>query len=233
MSIYTRAVINLGVRSRAAILFGCAALGAASIGGTAVAAAPVAHRTPAPSGPQGGYVVTPQHFRSARLEVRVPVLHCAQTADRSVRVGIFGHTRYQQSTTPWFVAVTAACRAGQARYRAGFGDGYPMAVHAGDLVRLIADSGSTFEIDNLTTGAGTGGAAGSPGKMTTLPRVVLGGRRSGAALHVGVAITRAAVNGHAISAVPHHRQRQVVGGATAVAASAVTEHGTAFDLAIR
>lgn len=238
---YAPAVITIWARSRIALVGCCAVFGALSValgGAVAARATPVAHGLVAPRGAQGGYVVIPTRLRSARLQARVPALRCLHSADRSVRVGIFGHTRYRTVRTPWFAAITSACHAGKARYVADFGDytgTEPTPVHAGDLIRIVVDGGSapSFEIDDLTTGEGMGGGSFGPPGQVTVPTVVLGATRTGSAAHVGVAITHCAVNGKALSGFRHHRQRQVVGRTVAVSASALTGRGTAFGLTIR
>lgn len=228
---YTPRVIKM----RAAGIVVVALTALTALGGSADAST-VAH------GAQGGYVVSPAHLHSARLDVRVPTLKCATSPDRSVRLGIFGHTRSQGHTSPWLAAIIASCRSGRAHYVAGFGQrnvSNPDRVRPGDLYRVIVKGGTSlsYEFDDLTTGGASGGGSGGGGPGSSgpviLPQVVLGARRSGAALRLDPAVTHCAVNGSAIGSLHHYRQQQVVGNNIVVSPSALTNRGTAFGLTVR
>jgi hypothetical protein len=134
--------------------------------------------------------------------------------------------------------VLSSCHGGHPRYVADFGDytgTEPTLVHAGDLIRISVQGGSapSFEIDDLTTGAGFGGGASAPPGQVTVPSVVLGARRTGSTARLDTAITHCAVNRKPISAVRHHRQQQMIDKKVAVNPAALSNRGTAFDLAIR
>jgi hypothetical protein len=200
------------------------ALVTALVGGARADAFAATAASAAPFG--GGYVVTPQSFRSAGVTVDVPTIRCTSTTTRrSLVLGIFGATHVGGTSTPWFVRVRVFCSGGRTHYAGEFGTDRvegTMPVHRADRVRLSADGGHGFTVDDQTTGAGMGGDSSAvPGQVTDRT-VLVGARVTGTVpAKIQELLYAVRVNGGWLGNTPHHKQIQVRGGATVVAVGSI------------
>lgn len=193
-------------------------LGAAVLAGAGlVAAAPASAAGAAPPAGTGYAALAPSAFHSARVTLRVPAVTCSKSGpDRGVQLGLFVTVPTGKNVKPVSLTVDAICHAGSSTYRAVYrqsGNGSPSRVRAGDRIRLIlhGKDASSFEVDDLTTGAGEGGgSAEGPGPTPHADRHVLIGARVVGKQPRGVqaGFTGAAVDGTALTSVSHHRQGQ-------------------------
>jgi hypothetical protein len=187
------------------------------------------------SATRGGFLVRPDHFRSATVQFRVPRLACTSAATTHVQVGLFGHTADGHQTTPWFAAITSLCRRGTQHSYEVFGDFTPVqkkTVHPGDLVRITTRGNAPMStITDTTTGTRlTGGPFPPPGQVT-VPRVTIGARRIGSAAgHINILMNNVAVNGKPISSSSRQQQVQMASGRRIVWPGALNSAGTGFSL---
>jgi hypothetical protein len=199
-----------------------------------VAGATTAAQATTAAGSRGGYLVTMTTVQSARVALHVPKVNCAKaTKSGSLRIGLFG-TSGDQS---WYLAVIASCHGGQASYLAKFSQdvGQPSLIaHRGDLIRLSIKPGPEYEIDDVTTGEGEGGASAGSGGTPALHHVTVGGHVQGTFPAGARTILRAAkVNKMPLAKVHHQRQVQKRDGAKIVVAGPLNPAGASFDLTTR
>jgi hypothetical protein len=183
------------------------------------------------TGSQGGYLITPMTVQSARVALHVPKVNCTKTTKPgSLRIGLFGRS----GGDSWYLAVVASCHSGGARYRAEFSQdvGQPsLTVHRGDLIRLKMKPGPEYEIDDVTTGEGEGGASAGSGGTPALRQVVFGAHAQGAfPTHTHATLRAAKVNQKPLAEVGHQRQAQVRGGTKVLVAGPLNHAGAAFVL---
>ena len=208
--------------------------------GTSAWAAPgAAEGAAAHAAPKGaGYVASPAAVHTARMTVDVPTLHCVRAQSMTLAEGMSGTVRAGSHLSAWNLSVTASCQGSTASYRGverdRMGSSTLLRVHPGDRIKLLLSGAQTYEIDDLTTGAGVGaGSAGGPGEQPGLATPVLfGAQVSGnvsRALHLRVLVAH--VNGKALGSVSHHRQRQLSAGHTVAEPTGLDTSG-AFTIAV-
>jgi hypothetical protein len=187
----------------------------------------------------GGYLAKPAQLRSARMSVRVPMLHCANGGPSStVTIGLFGSMHSGSDTSHWTVAIVASCVDGVGKYRAALGDtAVPnaMRVHPGDLVQLSVQRGPQWQITDVTTHRGVGATAASgPSGPPKLDRHVLIGAHLGGQLSraVGVTVRGVQINRQPVDQAPHHRRAQSRGMAIVVRPGAISMSGARFPISI-
>jgi hypothetical protein len=212
-------------------------VGIAAVATAAVTVVPVSAGASVASAPRGGFLVRPSHFHAATVQFRVPRLSCTSRSTTHVRAGLFGYTTNDRHSIRWFAAVTALCRHGRQHAYMVFGDSTPVdtkPVRADDEVRITTRGNSPWStVVDLTSGTRLSGGPLAPPGQVTVPRVVIGARRTGStAGHLHIAMRRAALNGKPIAASPHHRLVQTMSGHTVTRAGALNTAGGGFSLYI-
>lgn len=210
-------------RSLFTLVFALATAGlvATSPAAASPTAASPAAASPSAASPAGipagtGYVVAPAAFRSARVSVKIPKLHCsAGSPKRVVRLGIFATSTSSAHPAPADVislVVRASCETGRSRYAVVYrNNGRPsteLGVRPGQVYRLVLNGASSFAV-NERDGSDSGGGYGSSHghKLTVGRHVLIGARIIGPAPHdVDTLFTKAIVNRTPLGQVAHHVQ---------------------------
>lgn len=185
-----------------------------------------------PASTQAGYLASPKAFHTAKVTLRVPRVTCSKSSPtRGVRLGLFAGEVQAGVVRPVSLAVEVTCRAGHTTYRAVYRNhgASGTRVHGGDRVKLILDGVQGYEVDDLTTGSGSGGGEGSPGSAPRAERQVLIGEQvvGGRLSRVRTDFSGAFVNHTSLSKVAHHRQ-----GVTA-RTRVGSLHGGSFQITLR